>query len=255
MSQIGEPDGDPQRVGAPIVDCLTARDVVIGVLASLLARAVGNEVPGPIDVSLFASAATFQAQIWQDFFDAGKVQRRSGHRHPSLAPAGLYRTKDGRHIAIASLRDEHFRNICKALSVDELISDPRFSTATARLQHRDELQEILVPILASKGFDEWTKILLECDVLAGPVTELTDIYGDPELLAALPMTELPEGLLGARSRSIGLPMSFGPSATGEEAVRSPAALGEHTREILSQVDYTKTEIDEFVQTGVTPSFS
>lgn len=77
MSQIGEPDGVPQRVGVPVVDYLAARDTVIGVLAARLAVSAGRPAPGPVDVSLFASAATMQSQVWLKYFEDRAAAERA----------------------------------------------------------------------------------------------------------------------------------------------------------------------------------
>lgn len=249
MSQIGEPDGAPQRVGVPVVDYLAARDTVVGVLAALLALAAGQTLPGPVDVSLFGSAAAVQAQVWLKYFASGAVQRRSGYRNESLAPAGLYRTRDGRYVAVAVLRDEHFAKLCEAASLPELADDPRFATNADRLRNREELEAVLVPAFAARDFDDWARRLLEHDVLAGPVTEVADIAGDADLAAALPLVELPDGPLGDRTRAIGLPISFGAPLPTE--VDPPALRGQHTREVLAGAGFTEAEIEELVRSGVT----
>jgi crotonobetainyl-CoA:carnitine CoA-transferase CaiB-like acyl-CoA transferase len=247
MSLIGEPEEDPQRVGVPVVDFLAGRDAVIGVLAALLAAAGGGSVPGPVDVSLFGSAASLQSQVWQRFLDAGIVQRRTGRRTAGIAPAGLYRTKDGRHVAVAVLRDEHFARLCAALDAPELLEDARFATNDDRLRYREELEALLAPRFAARDFDEWTCVLLEHDVLAAPVTDVSDIAADPALMAAVPLVRLPDGPLGVAGPAIGLPIRFG-DASPDGAV-PPVPRGQHTREVLAWAGYGPREIDELVRGG------
>lgn len=253
MSQIGEPEGEPQRVGVPVIDVIAARDTVIGLLADLLAVRAGKGVEGPIDVSLYASAAALQYLVWQRYFDDGTVQRREGQRNAGIVPGGLYKTRDGRHIAVVVLREEHWLKFCHALGISELIEDERFLSNTARLEHRDELDAILVRRFLAKNFDEWARILLEHDVLAGPVTDVTDILADKALASALPLQEIPRGNFARDTRSIGLPIAFRTPDLSPDQVRPPAAKGEHTRELLAEVGYTPDEIQELVRSGTTPS--
>lgn len=138
------------------------------------------------------------------------MQRRSGHRNEGLAPAGLYQTRDGRYVAVAGLRDEHFAKFWEAASLPELVEAPRFTTKADRLRHREELEALLVPVFAARDLDDWARRLLEHDVLAAPVTEVADIIGDPDLAAALPLVELAEGPLGGRTQAIGLRPAGGP---------------------------------------------
>jgi len=248
MAQIGDSDADPHRIGVPVVDFVAARDLTVGIVTALFARAIGQPLPGPLDVSLFASAATLQSQVWQKYTEAGVVQRRAGARHPGLAPGGVYRTKDDRQVAVAVLRDEHFVKLCRAVEVPELAKDARFATSAARLAHRDELEAVLVPLFAARSLAEWTEVLLTHDVLAAPVTELPDIAADPKLMAAVPMVQLPAGPLGEAARAVGLPFTFGEQRSAE-ARRPPPALGEHTREVLLEFGYNDGEIGKMADLG------
>jgi crotonobetainyl-CoA:carnitine CoA-transferase CaiB-like acyl-CoA transferase len=248
MSQIGEPSSEPQRVGVPVIDYLASRDAVIGVLCELVGRAGGILPTGPIDISLFASAATLQTHLWQTFFDTGIVQERTGNRNPSLAPAGLYRTSDDRYIAIAVLRNEHFRKLCTALALEDLAVDPRFETNALRLQHRDELESFVTPVFESRPFSEWASILVDHDVLAAPVMSIVDIEADPALRSALPVVYVDVGSGAPTGRAIGSPILINgyPSSSSEPA----AGRGAHTRAVLEEIGYDETEIDALVSSQV-----
>jgi crotonobetainyl-CoA:carnitine CoA-transferase CaiB-like acyl-CoA transferase len=249
MSLIGDPDGAPQRVGVPVIDFLAARDAVAGILAALLARERGQLLAGPLDISLFASAAAIQAQAWQRYFDHGTVQRRSGQRTAGIAPAGLYATRDGRHIAVAVLRDEHWRNFCRATGRDDLAAEPRFTSNSARLQNREALEAELIPMFRSRPFDEWVQVLAANDVLAAPVTELSDIAADPDLFGSLPLAALPAGALGPAAQAIALSISFGTPILDEEEIKPPPARGQHTRQILTEAGYTPEEMEALLTAG------
>jgi crotonobetainyl-CoA:carnitine CoA-transferase CaiB-like acyl-CoA transferase len=249
MSQIGDPDGDPQRVGVPVIDFLAARDAVIGAMGGLLTRVSGAS-PDLIDVSLFASAASYQAHLWQTFFDLGTVQQRSGHRNPSLAPAGLYATQDGRHVAVAVLRDEHFVKLCAALDLSELAADQRFITNELRLKNREALEAIITPAFASKPFDEWGPLLVEFDVLAGPLMRIPEIAADQAMFAAVPIVEVVGSENESDGRALGSPLSTGGGAIPPS--RPSASRGRHTRAVLSEVGYSAAEIDDLVASGITP---
>lgn len=255
MSQIGDPEGEPQRVGVPVIDFVAARDAVAGVLAALLARQRGQELERPVEISLFASAAALQSQVWQKYFEAGIVQRRSGHRNAGIAPAGLYSTRDGRHIAVAVLRDEHWRNFCRAVDRPDLLEDERFASNGARLRNRDALEAEVIPLFRSRTFGEWVAILRENDVLAGPVTEVPDIVADEQMYGALPVTRIPDGAVGEPAPAIGLPYGFGAPILEEDEIKPPPARGEHTREVLREAGLRESEIERLVASGVTPALA
>lgn len=250
MSRIGEPGSEPQRTGVAVVDFMTGRDVVLGVLAALLARATGRPMTGPVDASLFASAASLQSQVWQQYFDEGTVPAREGRRHPFLAPAGQYLTADGAWIAIVTARDEHWRKLCGALGLPELVDDPRFAGNEARFRNRDELDALIGPVFASRSRKEWLESGARNDVLFAPVNDLGDIAADAGLMGSIPLITLPEGLAGPSRPAIALPIASGARQLMREEVRPPPGRGEHTREILTGAGYSKDQIDALIAANV-----
>ncbi|MBJ7455428.1 MAG: CoA transferase, partial [Thermoleophilia bacterium] len=94
MSLTGSGPDDPQRVGVPIADLLSGMYGAYGVLAALHER----ERTGKgtvVRTSLLASVVgvhAFQGTRWTV---AGQVGQAQGNHHPSIAPYGLFRCRDG----------------------------------------------------------------------------------------------------------------------------------------------------------------
>lgn len=250
MSQIGDPDGYPQRVGIPITDMVAARDAVVGVLASLMGRARGLAVTGPVDVTLFGSAAALQGNVWQKYLEDGSVQARSGNRNPGIAPAGVYETKDGRYIAVAVLRSEHWMKFCEALGLEDVAADPRFSSNANRLANREELENLVTPIFQRYSCDELVSMLVRHDVLVAPVTDVSVIFGDESMRRALPVIEIAGGTGKEDMQGIGLPISFGGHSRFGSAGHAPPAQGEHSRQILVESGYSEAEVETLIASGV-----
>jgi formyl-CoA transferase len=94
MSLTGSNPDDPQRVGVPIGDLLAGMYGVYGVLAALLER----ERTGRgqvVRTSLLAGLVGVHAFQGTRYTVAGEVGRAVGNHHPSIAPYGLYRCRDG----------------------------------------------------------------------------------------------------------------------------------------------------------------
>ncbi|MBU2289018.1 MAG: CoA transferase, partial [Gammaproteobacteria bacterium] len=95
MSVTGEADGEPQRVGATIIDAASTQVAAQAILAALFRRerlGVGET----IRVSLLEVALNLQLSNWADYFADGVEPRRNGNGQPTCAPAAdLFNTRDG----------------------------------------------------------------------------------------------------------------------------------------------------------------
>jgi crotonobetainyl-CoA:carnitine CoA-transferase CaiB-like acyl-CoA transferase len=62
-------------------------------------------------------------------------------------PAAVYRTQDGRWVSLAGSTNALFANNCRAIGRPDLIDDPRFASNGTRVQHAEELNAFLRPLV------------------------------------------------------------------------------------------------------------
>jgi crotonobetainyl-CoA:carnitine CoA-transferase CaiB-like acyl-CoA transferase len=243
MNVVGEADGPPLRVGFPLIDMTAANYAVQSVLLALYGRLSGQGGAN-IDVSLMAAAAALMPGSFTDYLASGALPARQGNQNTLLAPAGAYQVAGGRYITIAVLRDSHWQKFCAAIAREDLAADARFATNGQRLQHRAELDAILVPLLAAQPADHWIANLRAADILCGPINSVADVLADPALAACLPLIDT--GLPSA-SRTLGAPIRY----NGEffTADRPPPAKGQHTREVLAEFGFPAEEIEALLNAG------
>ena len=243
MSLIGEPDGPPLRAGFPLIDLAAANYAVQSILLALYGLRDGHG-GAEIDVSLMAAALGLMNSQFSDHLISGRVPMRQGNQNGNLAPAGAFRVAGDRYIAIAVLRDEHWRKFCTAMALGHLADDERFRTNAARVRNRDELNGLIEPILGAKSSDYWIDRLRSADILCGPINSVADVAGDAGLAAGLPLID--PGVPGV-PRIMGTPIRFnGGYFTAE---RPPPTKGEHTREILAELGYSADAIDSLLRSG------
>ena len=223
MSITGEAGGDPLKVGVALVDVLTGKDAVIGVLAAIAARARtgrGEHVQVNLLSSLLA-ALTNQAA---GFLTTGQPPQRLGNRHPSIAPYETLKCADT-PIAIACGNDAQFRRLARVLGRPELADDPRFATNPARVKNRDQLTAELEGLLANASAAAWEAQLTAAGVPAGQVGDIGSAIGRAEALGLAPTISVGEGF----SPQIRHPIQYSQSRVA--APSPPPSLGEHTERL------------------------
>jgi formyl-CoA transferase len=191
MSVTGEPDGDPLKVGVALVDVLTGKDAVIGILAALK----GRERTGRgdrIEVSLLTSVLAGLVNQAQAYLETGESPRRMGNDHPSIAPYGILHARD-RALAVACGNDGQFARLATVLGRPELSSDERFLTNSARVGHRTELVAELETALAARDAEDWVEALTAAAVPAGVVNDIGAAVSLAERLGLEPTLEVAEG--------------------------------------------------------------
>ncbi len=170
MSITGPVEGDPSKVGVALVDVLTGKDAVIGVLAALHERETSG-VGQRIEVNLLSSLLGSLANQASSYLTTGVSPGRMGNQHPSIAPYETLRCADGL-LALACGNDGQFAKIAEVLERPDLAADQRFATNPVRVANRSELVAALEDGLASRSVADWTKALNEVGVAAGPVADI-----------------------------------------------------------------------------------
>ena len=125
------------KVGVALVDVLTAKDAVIGILAALRARE-SDGTGQRVEVNLLSSLLGSLANQASAYLATAETPVSMGNRHPSIAPYETLAAKDG-HLAICCGNDEQFRKLTAVLGIPGTADDVRFASNGARVTNRDDL--------------------------------------------------------------------------------------------------------------------
>jgi crotonobetainyl-CoA:carnitine CoA-transferase CaiB-like acyl-CoA transferase len=246
MSITGEPDGLPQKVGAPIIDAATAHVAAQAVLAALFRRErCGTGTT--LDVSLLEVAMHLQQASWVDYLATGDEPKRIGNGQPTNAPAAeVVATSDG-HIVLSAFTDEHWARLCRLLGRDALIDDPRFSTNACRVAHRPALHAVLAESLAALTSEDAVALLVGNGLVAGAVRGYRQVEASADVRAngAIVEAHAPHG--GA-VRVLGRPYRM--RSAPPPALAAAPDTGAHTAEVLHEAGYTAADIDALLAAGV-----
>lgn len=237
MSITGTKESGPLKVGVAISDLVTGQYAAIGILAALQERNRSG-VGQSIDISLFDSQIATLANVASNYLISGKVPQRLGNQHPNIVPYQSLPTLDG-EMAVAVGNDRQFAKFVHVLGLADLAEDERFVTNNKRLQHRDELIEILSERMKEKPASEWLGLLREQGIPAGPINTVADMFDDPQVQARQMIREIDHPTAG-KIRLTGSPLKL--SRTPIEVKRHPPLAGEHTEEVLQEIGYSVEEI-------------
>jgi crotonobetainyl-CoA:carnitine CoA-transferase CaiB-like acyl-CoA transferase len=121
----------------------------------------------------------------------GLTPVRPGNGHLSMAPHGVYPTQQpDRWLTLAVRNDAEWRALVGELDRPAAANDPRFATAQARLQYREELDALLTEWLVSCNADATAERLQHAGVCAHVSWSMMDIARDPHLRARGATTEV-----------------------------------------------------------------
>ena len=183
MSVTGEADGDPQRVGFPLVDHATSYVVTQAVLAALFRRertGLGDD----IDVSLLDVAIDLQCVNWGEYSLTGVAPHRRGNGQPTAAPAAdIFPTADG-SIVVSAYTEQRFTQLCDLAGRPDLPKDPRFADNPARVAHRGELLAALTPFFAGLDTEAALTALTSVGIVAGAVRTYDQVPSAPDVIAS-----------------------------------------------------------------------
>jgi len=245
MIATGEPDGKPCRQVTSLIDMSSSLFATIAVLAALIDRKKTGKGRF-IDVSLLDSAvfAMSPALAYHSF--TGILPQRFGSGTEGWVPYGAFDTKDS-PIWIGVTIDRFWIAFCKALNLDELGSDSRYATDKGRRDHRHELNNTVNEICKQFTSVDIEERLLAAGVPSARLATVAEVEQNPQVQLRRLIEEWDYPGKG-KVKIVQTPMMI--DGQFPETKRKAPQLGEHTREILTELGYGQKEIQELLDQGI-----
>jgi crotonobetainyl-CoA:carnitine CoA-transferase CaiB-like acyl-CoA transferase len=253
----GPTDGPPMPPGAAVADHTGAMQLTLGIMTALFARERTGR--GQL-VDTSSLGAMMWIQAWELAHaamaqDPGAAVRAGSHHPNILCPYGVYETSDGGAFMLAvCLSDESWDELWTFAGQPEVVIDDRWSNAARRIGARgttdgvDEIRERMREAFASRTTAEWAEFLAgQPEIIWEKVQDYPELMADPQVEA--------NGYL----REVDVP-GFGPARVVTNVVhlsdtpgsgfrRPPPELGQHTTEIMAELGFGPTEIEQVVAMG------
>src|SRR3954468_10729627 len=169
-SITGGPEG-PSRVGLSIVDIATGATAHAAILEALIARGrTGNGAD--IRISMFdVMADSLTVPLLNS--EAGNPPKRIGLAHPSIAPYGVFRSKDGKDILISIQSEREWKKLCSdVLNQPDLQGDSRFASMVERVRNRALTDKTVGDSFARLTRDELLSKLAAADIAFAEVNAM-----------------------------------------------------------------------------------
>lgn len=170
MSVNGEAEGDPLRVGLPVVDMVTGMNAVIGILLALHERQRSGRGQF-VEAALYDSGLSLLHPHAANWFANGKTPQRTGNAHPNIYPYDAFPTQTG-PIYLAVGNDRQFQELCRVLGEPALAEQAEFATAGARSVNRATLRERLCALLRDVDATALSERLMAQGVPAAPILDV-----------------------------------------------------------------------------------
>ena len=228
MSLTGDPDGPPTRAGIMIADLSGGLLAVVAIMAALEERRRTGR-GSHIDVALLESLVGMLGVHAAEYLATGRVPGRTGSSNPNRAPAGAFRTADGRYVQLMASTDHLWEALCAALEAGWLTADPRFATQQDRLTNRGALDAALQEIFLSMDADEVTGRLDRAGVPCAPVLDVGQALTQEQVVVRGLVREVDHPMSGG-IRQIGFPALF--DGKRPEVDRPPPVLDQDRADVV-----------------------
>lgn len=168
--------------------------------------------------------------------------------HPANAALNVYRAADDTWFVLIVTPDKVVA-LANAIGRPEMLTDPRFSDPAKLTANMPELTAILDEVFAAEPMAHWYEVLSGLHVTFGAVRGPQDVINDPQLSANEIVVPL-EGAGNKLTSTISSPIQV--HGVAKVAARRAPDLGEHTEEILRELGFDASSIDELRASGAVP---
>jgi len=235
---------EPAKVGISIADISAGMYAFSSVLAALLRREKTGE-GSSVEVSLFDSLAEWMSYpIYYSY--GGAPPPRNGARHAVIAPYGPYSAGDGKIVYLGIQNEREWARFCaEVLGRAEMATDPRFSSNTRRVEHRDELDAVIMAAFSGLTAQDVIARLESAQIANARMNTVQELIDHPQLAARDRWRDVPSA--AGPVRMLVPPFNFEGMDIPMSAIPS---VGEHTEAILNELGIAGATVADWRARGI-----
>ena len=211
-----------ERDGAPLLPPIAMTDELAG-LAAAFATMVAIHGGGAqtVDVNLLESMMQIMGVLTSAWHSEGYLQPRLGSGIPYSVPRGTFQASDGGWLAVSTSSDTVAARVMGMIGVG---SDERFASFDGRMQHREEVDQLMADWVARRTLVEALAAFEAAEAAAAPVLDIAQLSADPHVRERGALVEVDgvvmQGLIARLSRTPGS-IKFAGRTLGADDARRP----------------------------------
>ncbi|MDQ0241487.1 CaiB/BaiF CoA transferase family protein [Arthrobacter bambusae] len=171
------------KIGFSVADVATGMYAYTGILSALLRRERTGQ-GATVEVAMLDAMAEWMMQPMYYSVYGGHPVRRTGARHPSIAPYGPYRVGDARRVFLSVQNDREWKALCEQVILrPDLVTDERFATNTDRVLNDEQITDLLELAFASLSAVDVADLLDRAGIANARLRYVDELPDHPALVA------------------------------------------------------------------------
>ncbi len=235
-------NGVPTLPGATVADIAAGgMHAAMAIMSALFGRARGGRGQY-LDVSIADGAFAMMSLFVDEHLVTG-TEPGPGHYILTgrYACYSIYACSDGRHVSVAAIEPSFWRNLCEALGLE------RFIDSQLDDSMQDEIRRELKRVFAGRDRDTWAEMLGPENCCVAPVLSISDAVTDPHFVEHAVVVDATHPDHGSFRQTA--PIWAGTTHVPENGYRLPDASTTDTRDLLTEVGYSESTIDNLIRNG------
>jgi len=225
------PPENTRVIGPAIADAVTGFWAAFGVLGALVERQSTGQ-GRRVDISMLEAMLYFNLDSFTHWFSMGEVM--GPYSRPQVSQSYVFECADGKWLALhMSSPPKFWEGLAEAIDRPDLFEDPRFADRMARIDHQEDLIQLMGPIFQRRTREQWCERLAGLGVPHSPAYDSNEALEDPQARHLKMKVEARHPEMGPFTTVRG-PVSFDGAASLQ--VRPPPTLDEHGAEIRAEVE-------------------